>query len=146
MKNEFRQAKYQNESGSKIGRWYLNRLDYFEFYSFEGENKLKAKCLVCIIGAFLLIKISPILISLFLAWTIYVSVLTLYILQRKICKYSGYFAFPNRIVEELKSYKKEIDITDFDSLATMESSGISRSVINRKYDHKNASEKSHHND
>ena len=39
MSKFFRECKFQNETGTKIGRWHLNRLDYFEFYSFKDENK-----------------------------------------------------------------------------------------------------------
>ena len=33
MSNEFRGSKYVNESGSKRGNWYMNRLDYFQFHN-----------------------------------------------------------------------------------------------------------------
>ena len=41
MSNEFRGSKYVNESGSKRGNWYMNRLDYFQFHEYPAYKKHK---------------------------------------------------------------------------------------------------------
>lgn len=132
-----REYKYQNETGTKIGKWYLNRLDYFEFYGFPGEWKIKAKCLVCLGLSIWLIKLLPILLAPIFLWAAYVSVRTLVILIEKKCRYRGYFLFSKKIIDFLREYRKDVDVTDFDSLATAEKSGqetqIAKRTLTRKY-------------
>lgn len=118
-----REYKYQNETGTKIGKWYLNRLDYFELYGFPGELKIKTKCLLCLGFSIWLIKLLPIFLAPIFLWVAYVSVRTLVILIEKKCRYRGYFLFPRKIIDFFREYRKEVDVTDFDSLATAEKAG-----------------------
>jgi len=127
-----REYKYQNETGTKIGKWYLNRLDYFEFYGFPGEWKIKTKCLVCLGLSIWLIKLLPVFFAPILVWVAYVSIRTLVILIEKKCRYRGYFLFPRKIIDFFREYRKEVDVTDFDSLATVEKAGQGAQMAKRK--------------
>ncbi|TLX45482.1 hypothetical protein C1E24_18635 [Pseudoalteromonas phenolica] len=132
-----REYKYQNETGTKIGKWYLNRLDYFEFYGFPGLWKIKAKCLVYLGLSIWLIKLLPIFFAPILVWVAYVSVRTFVILIEKKCCYRGYFLFPKKIIDFFREYRKNVDVTDFDSLATVEKAGqgskIAKQSLTQKF-------------
>lgn len=134
-----REFKYLDESGKKQGKWYLNRIDYFEFYSFEGELSLKIKCglLILILILFLGAKYVNAFFVLPILWALYVLFLTLFLTFKKRCKYKGYFLFPNRIVKKFKDYEKKTDLLDFDCLATMEKTGAGKSIVLKKYNHRN---------
>ena len=132
-----REYKYQNETGTKIGKWYLNRLDYFEFYGFPGEWKIKAKCLASLGLSIWLIKLLPVFFAPILAWVAYVSIRTFVILIEKKCRYRGYFLFPEKIINFFREYRKDVDVTDFDSLATVEKAGqgskIAKQSLTQKF-------------
>ncbi len=132
-----RESKYLNESGTKRGNWYLNRLDYFEFYSYEGELWLKVKCGLLLLIIFLVVKQVNVFFVVPLLWIMYVLVLTLFLTFKKRCRYNGYFLFPSKIVRKLKDYEKEVDLLDFDCLATMEKSNAGKYVVMKKYDYRN---------
>ena len=127
-----REFKYQNESGTKVGKWYLNRLDYFEFHRFDGFFVWQLKSAAGLVSAVFLLGQLPLLFWLPLIWLAYSSGLTLWLLRQQRCRFKGYFLFPNSIVKTLKSYKKESDLLDFDSLATLERGGASNTVVSRK--------------
>ncbi len=115
-----REPKNLNQNGGQQGNWYLNRFDYFEFYGFEGEVKLKLLCLVaCISSYFLLLSAVPFYLYIPLGWIIYISALTLYVLHKKVCKFDGYFLYPKSLVKKFKRYEKQIDMEDYDSVATL---------------------------
>jgi len=118
-----REPKYQDESGSKTGNWYLNRFEYFEFYGFQGETKLKLICLIVCISSYISLISAPIYLFPLLAWLVYVTCFTLYILHKKVCKIEGYFLFPQRLIKRFKRYEKQIDVEDFDSVATLSKKG-----------------------
>ncbi len=132
-----REFKYLDESRTKVGKLYLNRLDYFEFYSFEGELSLKVKCGFFIIILFLGVKYVNAFFVLPILWILYVLVLTLFLIFKKRCRYKGYFFFPSRIVKKFRDYEKKIDLLDFDCLATMEKSGAGKFVVLKKYNYRN---------
>ncbi|MEW6989525.1 hypothetical protein AADZ91_02450 [Colwelliaceae bacterium 6441] len=127
MKQDFRQAKYLNESGSKQGQYFINRLDYFEFHQYPSYKKHKV---FTIIGFFLglyLLSYAHFFSSVF--WLVYVvgclylsyiSCATLIILQRQICRYRGYIFYPKHWLAFFTAIQKEVDIQDFDSIATLE--------------------------
>ncbi|MEQ3513141.1 hypothetical protein ABMY35_07350 [Pseudoalteromonas sp. BZB3] len=128
-----REYKYQNETGTKIGKWYLNRLDYFEFYGFPSEWKIKAKCLVCLGFSIWLIKLLPAFFAPIQVWVAYVSIRTFVILIEKKCRYRGYFLFPEKIINFFREYRKDVDVTDFDSLATADKADQGKDLANKRF-------------
>jgi len=122
MSKEFRENKYLNESGSKKGNWYMNRLDYFKFHEYPEYKKHKLMSLVIVIFCFFLsLKILAVsfLASLPFVYICYVSLVTFTLLRTKICRYKGYFLYPSKLVQFFKSREVEVDLNDFDSIATM---------------------------
>lgn len=122
MEKKFRQSKYLNESGSKQGNWYLNRLDYFQFYSYPRDKLHQLLTLVVGITAyFLSIKlISQSFLLTLLCWYLgYVALWTFYLLRRKICRYRGYLFYPKRLVAFFYAIRVDVDLQDFDSAATL---------------------------
>ena len=122
MSNEFRGSKYVNESGSKRGNWYMNRLDYFQFHEYPAYKKHKVLSLV--LGViFYFIGIAALKVSLFAfipcIYLCYVALFTFNLLRTKRCRYRGYFLYPVRIVKFFRSIEVEVDLQDFDSVATM---------------------------
>ena len=128
-----RESKYLNQSGSKTGNWYLNKLDHFEFYSFAGEARFNFACVLCLIFSIWLLPKVPFYIVFLLLWVVYVACLTLLILYRKHCKYHGYFLYPERLVTFFRRFEKETDLLNFDNMATLQKSGISEQVVRQKY-------------
>lgn len=114
-----REPKYLNESGSQQGKWFLNRFDYFEFYGFEGELTIKIIAFITLIASLYFIPQLSIFLMPLMIWLAYVSGLTLYILRRKHCKFHGYLLYPSRLVKTFKYYEKQIDMEDFDSVASL---------------------------
>jgi hypothetical protein len=122
MSNEFRGSKYVNESGSKRGNWYMNRLDYFQFHEYPAYKK--HKFLSLFVGVFFYFigieafKISFLFFIPFI-YLCYVAWFTFNLLRTKKCRYRGYFLYPARIVKFFRSIEVEVDLQDFDSVATM---------------------------
>ncbi len=115
-----REPKNLNQNGNQQGQWFLNRFDYFEFYGFEGERRIKLICVIaCVLCYLALLSSAPFYLFIPLAWIVYISALTLYILHKKVCKYHGYFLYPARFIKKFKRYEKQIDMQDFDSVASM---------------------------
>lgn len=127
-----REFKYQNESGTKKGKWYLNRLDYFEFHQFPRIFNYKLLSVLGIVAGLYLLKTAPWLVKALSLYIVYVSMLSLMILHKQVCKWKGYLLYPSRFVEKLKLYRKAHDESDFDSLATLESSGAGRAITRHK--------------
>jgi len=122
MKQDFREAKYLNESGSKKGNWFLNRLDYFEFHQYPGYKKHLIGSFVLFIFSIVMIielMLNYFFVSLAFCYLAYFSCLTLIILKRKICKFDGYILYPSKIVKFFKHREKQINLNDFDSSATI---------------------------
>lgn len=122
MSKRFRESKYLNESGSNTGNWYLNRLDYFQFHQYPKYKKHKYGS--AFLGLFFLITAlklatSSMLLALPCFYLCYVALKTFCILQIKTCRYKGYFLYPNKIVSFLREREVEVDLNDFDSVATM---------------------------
>ena len=108
--NNFRQTKYQNFAGSKQGTWYMNTCDYFTFHHFPKFYRLYVLCAIgCALGLFI-IKYIPYLFVIGI-YFIYLSTTTTFILYRKVCKYRGYFLYPNKFIRFFKSYKKNYRLT-----------------------------------
>lgn len=128
-----REFKYQNESGSKKGNWFLNRFDYFEFYGFEGMAAMQFRSVIMCIAYMFVLAYADIWLVLLLLWPLYVAVVTLFLLQQKRCKYRGYFLFPKRIIQTLKVHQKEVDPFDFDSIASLENVNLSKGFAQHKY-------------
>lgn len=120
--NKFRESKYLNESGTKKGNWFLNRLDYFQFHEYPEYKKHKLLSLVLTVTfVYLFMKTASVsfLSSLIFIYLTYVSAKTFYVLHTRICRHRGYFLYPKRIVKFLKSIEVEVELNDFDSVATM---------------------------
>ncbi len=129
MNNPFRQNKYLNESGSKIGSWYMNRFVYFRFHAYPKYKQHKlAAFLISIISIVLLAKTIGIslLITMSFGYCTFVALLTFNIFQTRVCCYRGYFLYPTTLVKFFKDREEIIDVNDFDSVATMNSKHNSR--------------------
>ena len=122
MSKEFRGSKFLNESGSKRGSWYMNRIDYFQFHEYPAYKR--HKFLSLLIGIFFyFLGISVLKISLLgfipCLYLCYIALFTYNLLRTKRCRYKGYFLFPKRIVKFFRTIEVEVDLQDFDSVATM---------------------------
>lgn len=122
MDHKFREAKYLNESGSKQGSWFLNRMDFFQFYTYPKFAVHKwMSLIITILSWFSLLKSLPysFLLSLPIIYVAYVALRTFIILHRRVCRYNGYFLYPKRFVKFFKEREIQVDLNDFDSVATM---------------------------
>jgi hypothetical protein len=126
MDQKFRQNKYFNESGSKTGSWYsswyINRLDYFEFYSYPhcSLHQLLALFIALVAYCFAISLFSKsFLLALCCCYLAYVASLTLYLLRRKICRYRGYRLYPKKFTDFFYDIRIDVDLDDFDSIATL---------------------------
>jgi hypothetical protein len=127
MKSDFRQPKYLNESGSKKGQYFVNRLDYFEFHQYPKYKLHKFMAFAgMLFSIYLLLQIAKVsgfiwlpyfLFSLYLAQ---ISTVSFIILQRKMCRYRGYLLYPKKWLKFFLSIQKEVDLNDYDSCATLE--------------------------
>jgi hypothetical protein len=119
---KFRENRYLNESGSKTGNWYMNRLDYFKFNEYPEYKVHKymalVACMLLIYLGFKILKIS-FLGSLPFFYLAYISLLSFNLLRTKICRYKGYFIYPKRFINFFRAREVEVDLNDFDSVATM---------------------------
>lgn len=121
MNKPFRQSKYLNETGSKQGSWFLNRLDYFRFHYYPHYQLHRLLSLIIGVGAvFYGIKLfSEYFLLALLCWYVgYVALLTFNLLHNRICRYRGYWLYPKRFVAFFNSISKDDDLNDFDSIAT----------------------------
>lgn len=122
MSNKFRESKYLNESGSKTGDWFMNRFYFFQFHEYQKYKSHKIiSLLIGIFAVYLSFKILKIsfLGALPFIYLSYVSLLSFNLLRTKVCRYKGYFLYPKRFVNFFMAIKVEVDINDFDSVATM---------------------------
>lgn len=122
MEKQFRENKYLNESGSKKGNWYMNRVDYFQFHEYPEYKKHKTiALLVGIFVYFLGIKMlsTSFLIAILCFYIGYVALLSFMLLRSKTCRYRGYLFYPKKIVKFFKSIEIEVNLKDFDTIATM---------------------------
>jgi len=122
LNKKFRENRYLNESGSKTGNWYMNRLDYFQFHQYPEykRHKYVSLCLVFVFIylSFNLIKLS-FLGSLPFIYFTYVALVSFNLLHTKTCRYKGYFLYPTKIINFFRAREIEVDLDDFDSIATM---------------------------
>ena len=119
---KFRESKYLNESGTKIGNWYMNRIDYFQFHEYPAYKKHKFLSIVaCILVYFTGLKVmeTSFLTALPFFYFGYLFLLSFVLLRSKRCRYKGYFLYPTRIISFFKSIEVDVDLNDFDSIATM---------------------------
>jgi len=119
---KFRENKYLNESGSKTGNWYMNRLDYFQFHEYPKYKKHKFVALpLSILFYYFGLKSIDIqfLLSIPFFYLCYVAFLSFILLRSKRCRYKGYFLYPAKIIKFFRSIEIEVDLNDFDSVATM---------------------------
>lgn len=119
---KFRESKYLNESGSKTGNWYMNRLDYFQFHEYPNYKKHKFSSL-CLGIIFIFLSFNTLKLS-FLGFIVfiylsYVFLMTFNLLRTKVCRYNGYFLYPTKVISFFKSREINVDLNDFDSIATM---------------------------
>lgn len=126
MRDDFRQSKYLNESGSKKGRWYINRLDYFEFHQYPAFKRHKFFSIAAFLAVFYFLgfanQFSGILWLLYVgvcSYVVYLSIVSWMILSRQLCKHRGYMFYPKRWLKFFKQLEKQTDLEDFDSTATM---------------------------
>jgi hypothetical protein len=118
----FRENKYLNESGSKTGNWYMNRLDYFQFHEYPAYKKHKFFALfMCVFAYFLGLEVLSFsfLTSIPCFYLVYVALLSFVLLRTRKCRYRGYFLYPARIIKFFRTIEVEVDLNDFDSVATM---------------------------
>lgn len=123
VSKDFREPKYQNQTGSKTGNWYLNRIDYFQFHQYPAYGKHKLFSLLAGVALYFIgMKVleSTFWGSLPVFYLSYLSLLSFNILRRRICRYKGYFLYPTRFVRFFRAYEIEVDVEDFDSIATMD--------------------------
>ncbi len=119
---KFREHRYLNESGSKTGNWYMNRLDYFQFNEYPEYKKHKFFALFFGIGSFycglkiLSISFIGTLVFYYLA---YIFLLSFNLLRTKVCRYKGYFLYPKKWIKFFGAREIKTDLNDFDSVATM---------------------------
>jgi hypothetical protein len=134
MEKLFREAKYKNETGAKQGQWFMNRFDYFEFHQYPQYNKhLYLSGFSCLFFFYLANQTIYVSFLLFLFCS-YFSVISLcicYVLKKQICRYEGYFLFPKFIVRFLRAREKDVDLLDFDSIATMGTGGDTKDTFKR---------------
>lgn len=122
MSQKFRENKYLNESGSKTGNWYMNRLDYFRFHEYPSYKKHKYISLfICILCAYFSFKTLAVTIlgAFPFMYVCYISLLSFNLLRTKTCSYKGYFLYPKKFTNFFISIEVEVDLNDFDSIATM---------------------------
>jgi hypothetical protein len=118
----FRENKYLNESGSKTGNWYMNRLDYFQFHEYPAYKKHKFLALfICVFVYFVGLEVLSFsfLASIPCFYLFYVALLSFVLLRTRKCRYKGYFLYPARIIRFFRTIEVEVDLNDFDSIATM---------------------------
>lgn len=127
MKQDFRQAKYLNESGSKKGKYFINRLDYFEFHQYPNYKKHKVLSAITFFISLHFLSYANIFSSfLWIMYVVgclylsYISAVSFILLQRQICRYRGYIFYPKSWLAFFISIQKDVDIDDFDSIATLE--------------------------
>jgi len=126
MDPSFRQSKYKNESGAKQGRYFMNRLDYFEIHQYPSFKRHK---ILSFLGFCLSIHlfiqtpaVSDVLTFPYLLFCLYLSNLSLVsfiILHRQVCRFNSYFFYPKKWLRFFLSIRKDVDLDDFDSCATM---------------------------
>lgn len=120
MMREFRQVRDPNNP--KGGSWFMNRTVYFRFHQYPkyGLHIILSLTLgtVMFIVSLNLMK-SEFLWSLLTFYISYVLLLSFVLLQRRVCRYRGYFLYPKRIVKFFRSIEVDMSIDDFDSVATM---------------------------
>lgn len=126
MRNDFRQAKYLNETGSKQGQYFVNRLDYFEFHQYPKYKMHKTIAVILFFLGLHLLSYSNAFSSIIwltyaggCLYMSYVSAVSFIILHRQLCKYRGYFLYPKSWLKFFISIQKEVDLDDFDSTATI---------------------------
>ena len=122
VSKNFRESRYLNESGSKTGNWYINRFEYFQFHEHPEYKRHKYTALFA--GAFFCYLGLNILKTTFLGslpffYLCYISLLTFNLLRTKVCRYHGYYFYPKKIINFFRTREVEVDLNDFDSLATM---------------------------
>ncbi len=122
MTKNFRENRYLNESGSKTGNWYLNRFEYFQFHEYPKYKK--HKIIALLFGLFLFYLSIKVLSVSFVGalpvfYLCYINLLTFNLLRTKICRYKGYFLYPSKFVNFFRSIAVEVDLNDFDSVATV---------------------------
>lgn len=119
---EFRENRYLNETGSKTGSWYMNRFDYFQFNEYPEYKKHKFFALIAAIFLFyfgLKILKTTFLGSLPVFYLGYIALLSFHLLRTKVCRYKGYFIYPKKVIKFFRDREVEVDLNDFDSVATM---------------------------
>jgi hypothetical protein len=124
MFNDFRESKFLNESGSKLGNWYMNRLDYFQYHRYPGYKQQKYGSLL--IGVLFYLISLNVLTSTFIGFIVccyicYLALLTFNILRTQRCRYRGYFLYPTKIILFFRAREVPVNLNDFDSVATMNS-------------------------
>ena len=112
MKYDFRQPIHKEFVGDSKGDLYLNHLKYFEFHDYPGCSLHKVWAvlivLLVIFNISALFKMS-LFIGLASLYLLYISVLTHFLLQKRICRYKGYFIYPKFFIRFFKKRKKDVD-------------------------------------
>lgn len=114
MKYAYRQSEHKEYVGDEKGDLYFNHLKYFEFHQYPGERLHRFWSVA--IALLLLFKLDDLFhISFFYGvlaiYVLYVAIFTRYLLAKKICRYKGYFLYPNFMIRFFKKRKKSINST-----------------------------------
>lgn len=109
MKYSYRQTQHREYVGDDKGDLYLNHLKYFEFHHYPGEKLHSFWAIATIL--ILLFKIDDLFsINVFYGllgiYVMYIAIFTKYLLTKKICRYKGYFLYPNAMIRFFKKRKK----------------------------------------
>lgn len=113
MKYKFRESNHKEYVGDVRGDLYLNKRKYFQFHSYPGEQLHKLWAVVTMLV--LLFKIDDlfhfsVFSGLFGLYVFYVALFSHFLLIKKICRYKGYFLYPNTFVNYFKKRKKDVHV------------------------------------
>lgn len=127
MKQNFRRAKYLNQTGSRVGCYYFNRTEYFDFHRYPllFRHKLYA-VLAIVFSAYLLRCWFEFEMGAFWGSVIFLTALYLAsvgvtcftILQQRYARFSGYLLVPDKFLKFWRSLEIEHEIYDYDTVAT----------------------------
>lgn len=112
MKRQYRQSTHKEYVGDKYGNLYYNKLKYFEFHSYPGIEFHKLWCIAVIL--LLMFKIDN-LFALSAAsgiggvYVLYLMMMTLYLLIKKISRNNGYFLYPTFMINFFKKRRKSME-------------------------------------
>lgn len=110
---KYRQPHHKEYVGDDKGDLHFNHRKYFEFHSYPGEG-LHKLWVVCIMLLLLFLVDDLFAMGYFYGFSavyiFYISIVTHFLLIKKICRHKGYFLYPNSLVQFFKKRKKSVDL------------------------------------